>query len=165
VVSQEEENEDFDHSDNDQSYDHQDSGDDSSDDQVSVDRDSDDDIDGQDPDDQDFDVRESINEDSDNNDQASANVVLMAAMILNTFWTRSATFLTRTPGTAQKGIMEVLHPIKMFIVSTLLAHRLVPAIIFRRALNNLVGLLTHKLTRIWLRWRKHLRMMSSAIKR
>jgi hypothetical protein len=73
VVSQEEENEDFDHSDNDQSYDHQDSGDDSSDDQVSVDRDSDDDIDGQDPDDQDFDVRESINEDSDNNDQASAS--------------------------------------------------------------------------------------------
>jgi hypothetical protein len=66
VVSQEEEKEDFDHSDNDQSYDHQDSGDDSSDDQVSVDRDSDNDIDGQDPEDQDFDVRESINEDSDN---------------------------------------------------------------------------------------------------
>jgi len=74
VVSQEEEKEDFDHSDNDRNSDHQGWENDSSDDQVSVDRDSDDDIDDQDLDDQDFDEREPINEDSDNNGQASASV-------------------------------------------------------------------------------------------
>jgi hypothetical protein len=69
VVSQEEEKEDFDHSDNDRNSDHQGWENHSSDDQVSVDRDSDDDID-----DQDFDERESINGDSNNNGQASASV-------------------------------------------------------------------------------------------
>ena len=67
----------------------------------------------------------------------------MVAMILATFWTRSMTDLTRTTATAQERVLKALHSNKMSTVSTLMAHRLAPAIIFRRALNNPVGLLTH----------------------